>query len=69
MNIVTPMGDTVTFSCPEAGYPEDIIQAAKFLTEGESYIVAETYPGSQHSYVELMEFPGEYFNTVMFENE
>lgn len=50
------------------GYDSDKEHARKYLKAGESYTVKHVKVGNWSSTVEFEEFPGEHFNTVMFDD-
>jgi hypothetical protein len=58
----------VVFSKPNSGYDGDQELAAKHLNVGVTYIVARESIGESHSSVQLVEYPGIWFNTVLFED-
>ena len=68
MSLTTSKGDKVQYSFPENGYDHDHQKARQYLVEGAAYIVKKIDVGNSHSSVEFREFPGIWFNTVLFEN-
>lgn len=66
MNNEAESGTLVRFSHPANGYTHQQEKAAKFLVVGEVYTVEKTEIHSWHTYVYLKEFPGEFFNSVLF---
>jgi hypothetical protein len=60
--------DLVKFTHPEAGYDCDQEQAAKHLTKGRTYTINFLQIYDWNTAVHLVEFPGEVFNSVMFDN-
>lgn len=68
MNIYAKRGDRVTY-LDKNGYDHDRKQAAKAgITLGRILTVDFTDPGNCHTDVVFQEFPGERFNSVMFED-
>ena len=67
MDVWTADGEPVAFG-NKNGYDWQREAAAKVLEEGMTYIVKSVDVGSWTSTVELVEFPGQHFNTVMFYN-
>jgi hypothetical protein len=59
-------GDIVEFAYPGNGYTIDQQQCARLLKEGRRYAVKSLDVHSWSTDVELEEFPGETFNSVMF---
>ncbi len=60
-------GTLVRFKYPENGYPSQIDQAQRFLEENKVYTVDFVEIYDWHTDIVLREFPGESFNSVMFE--
>lgn len=67
MDIWTPPGTYVTY-LNKNGYELNRAYANTVLEEGKQYTVYDIDVGSSYSYVQLVEVPGMWFNTVMFEN-
>ncbi len=67
MDLDTRPGARVVFAHPTNGYSGDV-HRARMLTIGAEYTVARVSVGDSSSTVELVEFPGELFNTVQFQN-
>lgn len=59
------IGNKVVFTC-KSGEEQEKIKAKEILTFGEKYTINSFYMGKWHSTIELAEFPGKGFNTVMF---
>lgn len=55
------------FAHPDAGWKSDQEHAAEHLTVGQVYTVRTLDVGRSSSSLTLVEFPGETFNTVLFE--
>jgi len=55
------------FAHPENGYPGEQAKAAEHLEPGKVYCLRRLDVGRSHSYLELWDFPGIQFNSVMFE--
>lgn len=68
MDIYAKNGDRVVFRHPDAGYPHHSRKAKKLLKAGQTYTVERTDVGGFHTDVYLVEFPGEGFNSVLFED-
>lgn len=66
MNIHTEPGSMVRYAFPNNGYDGDKKKASERLVPGVLYTVLRVEIHSYVSYVELEEFPGEMFNTVLF---
>ena len=64
---IPPKGRKVRY-LNKNGYDGDRKYANKYLTEGDILTVNEIRVGACSSDVELEEYPGKYFNTVMFED-
>ena len=62
-----PWGRKVIF-INKNGWDYDLEHARRLLSEGDIVTVEEIYVGRSSSKVEFIEFPGETFNTVMFED-
>ena len=67
MDIWSPPGTYVKY-LNKNGYESDRERANKVLEEGKQYTVYKIDVGSSRSTVQLVEFPDQWFNTVMFEN-
>lgn len=59
------IGNKVVFTGRNGGDEENKV-ANEILTVGEKYTINSFYMGRWHSTIELVEFPGNGFNTVMF---
>ena len=69
MNLKAQKGDRVIF-LNENGYSRDLEQAIKCkLIPQQTYTVNSVKVGGWISYVELIELPEKWFNTVMFDDE
>lgn len=55
------------FAHPDGGWAADQARAAELLTAGKVYTVRHLDVGRSSSTLELYEFPGVQFNTVLFE--
>lgn len=66
MDIYSKPGTKVIFDSPECGWPHDQETAAKYLTVGGLYTIAETVVHSSSTEVYLKEIPGVQFNSVLF---
>lgn len=66
MDIYAKKGHKVIFKYPDNGYTPDQEQAKKYLKVGETYTVNKTEVHSSTADVELIEIPGQYFNSVLF---
>lgn len=62
---ISPQGRRVVFLA-EHGYDIEREIARKYLSKGQVLTVKEIYVGRSISDVELEEYPGKKFNTVMF---
>ncbi len=69
MNIYAEKGVRVVFANSTAGYLGDQETAAKYMKVGEAYTVERTHVAGFHTNVELQEFPGVFFNSVMFDSQ
>lgn len=58
--------DKIVYSKTENGYDHDKEKCKKLLVEGQVYTVRRVEVHSSSSTLELVEVPGERFNTVMF---
>jgi len=67
MNIYAKQGDKVIY-LNQNGSTREQEHANKFLEEGEIYTVHETDVHDWYTYVLLEEVPGEWFNSVLFED-
>lgn len=56
----------IIYNKPTAGYPRDVELASSMLIVNGTYTVSRTKVWSAYSEVELIEFPGVWFNTVHF---
>ena len=65
LNIYAPKGTRVIYK-GFCGYDSDREYADKFLSVEEMYTVNRTDVGGWRTNVELKEFPGKMFNSVMF---
>lgn len=61
-------GNKVTFEHPTAGWKGDVERGRKFLLLGEEYTIHSVDIHQTLTTVYLEEFPGEYFNSVQFED-
>lgn len=68
MDIYAAPGSKVRYTHPLAGYLPDQKQATKHLTVAAEYTVDRTVVGDFSTKVSLVEVPGEWFNSVMFES-
>ena len=68
MNIYARDGDLIIFNHPNAGYDPDQKKARELLTIDSIYTVERTEVDSWHTNVYLKEFPGEVFNSVLFDD-
>lgn len=68
MDLTTTPGAMVVYCYPENGYEFDQLLAKKHLYLGYAYTVSEMDVGDSSSRVRLMEKPGMWFNTVLFDN-
>lgn len=68
MDLTTTPGTLVIFANPENGYEYDQKRAREFLNVGCAYTVAEIDVGDSSSRVRFEEYPGVWFNTVLFNN-
>lgn len=66
MNIYSEAGTRVRYSFSENGSDGDKKLALEHLVPGELYTVKRTLVDNFYTSVELEEFPGVRFNTVMF---
>lgn len=55
------------FAHPDAGYQGDQDLAAKHLTVGQVYVLSQLVVGRSASSIQLADFPGVAFNSVMFD--
>lgn len=53
-------------SSKHSGYESEIKKAQQYLTIGEIYTVKRTRVSHSHSWVEVEEVPGVFFNTIHF---
>lgn len=67
MDIYSEKGTKVVYT-GQGGYDSDKEHAKKYLTEGSLYTIHSTDVGSWHTWIQLEEFPGKTFNSVMFDN-
>lgn len=65
MDINAPKGTMVIFA-DRNGYESQREYARRFLSKGFAYTVEKTEAEDSYATVELQEFPGKQFNTVMF---
>lgn len=56
----------VIFSNPRAGYAHDRLEAEQYLLVGRVYETSRIEVSSSSSRVEFKDFPGNWFNTVLF---
>jgi len=68
MNVFAEEGDKVICICVDKGFEEDQEIAKKYLRVGEVYTVKCTLPLDWATAVELVEFPGIIFNSVLFKD-
>lgn len=68
MNIYAKEGDEVIFQ-GEGGYPKEREKARSILTIDKTYTVNKVSVGNFSSDVELKEFLGQWWNTVLFEDK
>lgn len=64
---ISPRGRKVKY-LNENGYDRDREYANQFFKEGDILTIKEIYVGNSRSRVEFIEFEGNEFNTVMFED-
>ena len=67
LSLDTRQGDYARYH-GNGGWPGDAEDADQFLTRGQIYQVSRVIVENWSSEVVLREFPGERFNTVLFEN-
>lgn len=67
MNIYARYGDKVRFTGKD-GYPHENQYANEILTVGGIYTIDHTNVHSSSTSIQLVEFPNEFFNSVMFED-
>jgi len=68
MNIYAKKGHKVVFTNTDNGFELDKAKAREFLKTGETYTIESTDVGGWITYVTLIEFPDQTFNSVMFED-
>lgn len=68
MDIYAKPNSKVIFANPENGYAHDQEQCQRYLKVGEVYTVEKTEVSQSSTAVELLECPGQIFNSVMFED-
>jgi hypothetical protein len=68
VNIYAQHGDRAAFKNPTNGLEGDQQKALKHLTVDEIYTVDRTVVHNWHTDVFLVEVPGVYFNSVLFED-
>ena len=61
------MSVKVTFKYPNSGYDPDREQVKRLLTLGQEYTISRIERGGWHTSFMLEEHPGEWFNSVHFE--
>lgn len=67
MNIYAPSGHKVQF-LDRNGYEHELTEARNVFVKGQTLTVQKTNVGSFRTGVEFQEYPGKWFNSVMFED-